>query len=73
MDIFVDPEGCVMVRNCGCGKHGLTSFWTEHDQAWQRANRVAAAAIVGAHEKRFGRHGRFSEAARVIARKADDA
>ncbi len=73
MDIFVDPEGVVMVRNCGCGKHGLTSFWTEHDEKWQKKNRAEAEVIVSGHENRFGKHGRFDEARRMIAKRSADA
>lgn len=46
MDIYVDPSGVVMVRNCGCGKHGLTSFWDDHDAAWQQQNRKEAEELT---------------------------
>ncbi len=67
MDIFVDPDGVVVVRNCGCGKHGLTSFWDEHDKKWRGQNRSEAIAILAKRNFGPGRSG----AARVLIEKTD--
>ena len=71
MDIFVDPEGCVMVRNCGCGKHGLTSFWTEHDKEWQKDHLIKARAIIGQHRARFAKDKERFDRADAVVEKID--
>lgn len=60
MDIFVDPAGTVIVRNCGCYRHGLNSLWDDHDEDWKSKNRKDAEVIVAEHGKRehLGGHGR---------------
>ena len=52
MDLFVDPDGVVMVRSCGCPKHGLNSLWDDHDENWKKQNRKTAEEIVVEHGKR---------------------
>ena len=72
MDLFIDPDGVVVVRNCGCGKHGLTSLWDDHDEEWQKANRVEAEQIVARHRARpFQDKGRFDQALKVIEKVRD--
>lgn len=60
MDIFVDRDGVVMIRSCGCPKHGLNSLWDDHNEGWKSKNRRDAETIVGEHGKRehLGGHGR---------------
>ena len=48
MDIFVDRSGTVVVRNCGCGKHGLTSLWDDHDNDWKAKSGKEASARIKA-------------------------
>ena len=60
-----------MVRNCGCGKHGLTSFWTDHDKEWQRAHRAEAWTIVAEFRKRWPRDTERFARADAIVEKAD--
>lgn len=68
MDIFVDRDGVVMVRDCGCPRHGPNSLWDDHDDDWKQNQKDRAAAAVSS--QRSQRHlrdgGRFDKAERTI-------
>ena len=51
MDLFIDRDGVVMVRNCGCPLHGLNSLWDSHDEDWKQQHRKGAEIIVAEHGK----------------------
>lgn len=51
MDLFVDPDGVVMVRNCGCDKHGFNSLWDSHDEDWKAGHRQEANRVLDERRK----------------------
>jgi len=71
---YVDREGCVVVRDCECGSHGVTSLWTDHDGTWRSAHRVEAAELIDrSRTRRLRDEVRFDVALDMISKERTDA
>lgn len=76
MDFFVDPSGVLFVRSCGCDevgasglRHGFTSFWTDHSEAWQSQHKQRASEVIAEFRERWPQDTeRFDRADAVIGK-----
>ena len=71
IDFSVDGAGVLIVRNCGCGKHGLISTWTDHSEEWQSANAAHARRVIGEFRARWPERVTALDSAAALVRKSE--